>query len=178
MRARQSRAEAWREEGRRRTPTHGRREPVTSPRRSATAEAASAVTGQGPRRPPPPPHLGRHSLDVGGDDALEGVGVLLSGVDDGLRPLLSEELVSRNNICGDRPSPEGGSRRRWADVLSTLPSHRGWTQLQARARSWPRVHNPPPTAGGSRGRGCGSSGSASTAVSEHSLCFPAVSSTG
>ena len=45
-----------------------------------------------------PPHLGGHSFDVGRNNTFESVGVLLSGVDDGLCLLLSEELVSGDNI--------------------------------------------------------------------------------
>ena len=68
--------------------------------------------GQGGRRgaglhppgPPAssPPHLSCHGLDVGGDHALEGVGVLLPRVDDGFHLLLPGELIFGNHICGRR----------------------------------------------------------------------------
>jgi hypothetical protein len=49
-----------------------------------------------------PSHLGGHSLDVGRDNALKGVWVLLPGVDDGFCFLLLEELLPGDNICSKR----------------------------------------------------------------------------
>lgn len=62
-----------------------------------------------PSSPQPPAHLGGHSFDVGRNDAFKSVGVLLSGVDDGLCLLPPEELLSGDNICGQRTSPEGST---------------------------------------------------------------------
>ena len=74
--------------------------------RTRFAGPGAGGRGAGLRPPAPPdsspPHLGRHGLDVGGDHALEGVGVLLPRVDDGFCLLLPEELVSCNDICGTR----------------------------------------------------------------------------
>lgn len=60
-------------------------------------------------QPPTPPHLGGHSFDVGRNNTFKSVGVLLPGVDDGLCLLLPEELVSGDNVCRQRASPEGST---------------------------------------------------------------------